>query len=98
MSGARELKVRNAQVYLLCRRARFALQCSAQTIFILTLAMSAEEGRVYSTELFDLITRGKLNIHISKHFPFTAEGVQQSQLDLLSGKSTGKLVIDISRD
>ena len=60
--------------------------------------MSAEEGRVYSAELFDLVDRGKLNIHTFKHYPFTAEGVQQSQLDLLSGKSIGKLVIDVSDD
>lgn len=74
------------------------IRCSTRFfVFILTLT-SAEEGRAYSAELFDLVSRGKLNVHISKHYPFTAEGVQQSQLDLLSGKSAGKLVIDISHD
>jgi NADPH:quinone reductase len=55
-----------------------------------------EEGRQYSTELFDLIAKGLVKLNVFKEYPFTAEGVKQSQLDLTGGKTTGKLLIKIS--
>ncbi|TBU61183.1 NAD(P)-binding protein [Dichomitus squalens] len=55
-----------------------------------------EEGRTYVTELFKLIENGTVKINIHGDYPFTAEGVQQSQKDLTGGKTTGKLLIKIS--
>ncbi len=51
-----------------------------------------EEGRTYSTELWRLIADGTLKIRIHAEYPFTAEGVQQAQKDLVGGKTVGKLV------
>jgi len=58
--------------------------------------MYTEESRFYGTQLFDLVAKGALKIKIFGHYPFTAEGVKKAQLDLTSGKTTGKLLIDIS--
>ncbi|CDO75013.1 hypothetical protein BN946_scf184965.g15 [Trametes cinnabarina] len=55
-----------------------------------------EEGRRYSTELFDLIAKGDLKIRIHAEYPFTAEGVQQAQKDLTGGKTVGKLIVKIA--
>lgn len=55
-----------------------------------------EEGRRYGSELFKLIESGVLKINIFKEYPFTAEGVQQAQKDLVGGKTTGKLVVKIA--
>jgi len=57
-----------------------------------------EEGRTYSTELFDLISKGSVKINIHKEYPFTADGVRNAQIDITSGKSTGKLIIKVSDD
>ncbi|KAI9063529.1 NAD-P-binding protein [Trametes sanguinea] len=55
-----------------------------------------EEGRRYSTELFDLIAKGELKIRIHAEYPFTAEGVQQAQKDLTGGKTVGKLIVKVA--
>jgi len=55
-----------------------------------------EEGRVFSTELFDLIAKGLVKIKVYKEYSFTAEGVKEAQLDLTGGKTVGKLVIKVS--
>lgn len=55
-----------------------------------------EEGRVYSKELFELIGQGLVKINIYKEYPFTAEGVKNAQVDITSGKTTGKLIIKVS--
>ncbi|PCH44927.1 NAD(P)-binding protein [Wolfiporia cocos MD-104 SS10] len=57
---------------------------------------TAEESRRYGTELFRLIESGELNINIHQEYPFSAEGVQQAQRDLTSGKTVGKLVVKIA--
>ncbi|EMD31877.1 hypothetical protein CERSUDRAFT_88457 [Gelatoporia subvermispora B] len=55
-----------------------------------------EESRKYGSELYSLIEQGILRINIFKEYPFTAEGVQQAQKDLVGGKTTGKLIVKIS--
>jgi NADPH:quinone reductase len=49
----------------------------------------------YGHALFDLIAKGTVKINIYKEHPFTAQGVQDAQRDLTSGKTTGKVVIKI---
>lgn len=58
--------------------------------------VTAEESLHYSTELFKLIENGTLKISIHKEYPFTAEGVAESQKDLTGGKTAGKLVIKVA--
>jgi len=58
--------------------------------------VTAEEGFHYSAELFKLIADGTLKINVHKEYPFTAEGVAESQKDLTGGKTAGKLVIKIA--
>ncbi|KZV67631.1 NAD-P-binding protein [Peniophora sp. CONT] len=54
-----------------------------------------EEKEYYSNELFKLIGDGKLKIRVHGEYPFTAEGVKAAQTDLVSGKTTGKVVIKV---
>ena len=58
--------------------------------------VTADEVEHYVTEVYDLIAKGVIKINIYKEYPFTAEGVQQAQKDLVGGKSTGKLIIDVN--
>ncbi|TFK68264.1 NAD(P)-binding protein [Pluteus cervinus] len=55
-----------------------------------------EEHRHYGHKVFDLIASGALKIQVHKEYPFTAEGVQQAQRDLVGGKTTGKLVVKVT--
>jgi len=55
-----------------------------------------EEAGAYTTELYDLIIKKLVKINVFKEYPFTAEGVKQAQLDLVGGKTTGKLLLKIS--
>ncbi|CAL1709099.1 unnamed protein product [Somion occarium] len=57
---------------------------------------TAEEGRRYVGELFDLVANEKLKVLIHKEYPFTAEGVQQAEKDLTTGKTVGKLLIKVA--
>ena len=50
----------------------------------------------YVTELFDLISRGILKINIYKAYPFSTEGIQQAQKDLVAGKTIGKVIVDVN--
>jgi len=59
---------------------------------------TAEEFRHYFTELFDLVVSQKLKVLINKVYPFSAEGVQQAEKDLTTGKTVGKLLIKLSDD
>ncbi|RPD65639.1 NAD-P-binding protein [Lentinus tigrinus ALCF2SS1-7] len=56
---------------------------------------TAEEGRTYTAELFRLIADGRLKVRIHAEVPFTAEGVQQAEKDLVGGETVGKLVIKV---
>ncbi|KAL0951871.1 hypothetical protein HGRIS_008531 [Hohenbuehelia grisea] len=60
-------------------------------------AYTPAEALYYGNKVFDLISKGVLKIHIFKEYPFTAEGVQQAQKDLTGGKTTGKVVVNLSK-
>ena len=45
-----------------------------------------------------LLESGKVGPVISKEYPFTAEGVAQSQKDMAEGRSAGKLLIKVTSD
>ncbi|KAK0547764.1 NADPH:quinone reductase [Tilletia horrida] len=55
----------------------------------------AEEHEAYSKELFDLIASGAVKINIHAGYPFTTDGVRQTQQDITSRGTSGKLVIKI---
>ncbi|KAF9005716.1 NAD(P)-binding protein [Hymenopellis radicata] len=59
-------------------------------------AFTPSEILHYTTEMYELIGRGILKINIYKEYPFTAEGVQQAQKDLVGGKTIGKLVVNVN--
>ncbi|GLB43603.1 putative zinc-binding dehydrogenase [Lyophyllum shimeji] len=54
-----------------------------------------EEAYYYGKKVFELIGDGTLKINIFKEYPFTADGVRQAQIDLVEGKTTGKLVVKV---
>jgi NADPH2:quinone reductase len=56
-----------------------------------------EESGPYFRELFDLVggSSPKLKINIHKEYPFTAASVIQSQKDLTSGLTVGKLLVKL---
>ena len=55
-----------------------------------------EESAHYGKEVFELVEKNELKIQIHKDYPFTAEGVQNAQRDLISGKTMGKLLIKVA--
>jgi NADPH2:quinone reductase len=55
-----------------------------------------EEVWTYGTKLFELIANGELNVKVHKEYEFRGKGVQDAQTDLVSGKTTGKLIIRVS--
>lgn len=57
---------------------------------------TVEEREFYGTQLFNMISKGELKINIFKDYPFSADGVRQAHLDLVGGKTTGKLVIKVA--
>ncbi|TEB38776.1 NAD(P)-binding protein [Coprinellus micaceus] len=54
-----------------------------------------EEADYYGNKLFKLVESGELKVNIFKEYPFSAEGVQDAQRDLTTGKTTGKVIIAI---
>jgi len=55
-----------------------------------------EERDRYAREVYRLVSTGEVKIHIYNEHPFTAEGVRQAQLDLVCGRSTGKVLIKVA--
>jgi len=55
-----------------------------------------EEFAYYANEIFDTYKKGGLKVTIGKEYPFTAEGVAQTQIDITSRGTIGKLVIHVS--
>ncbi|KAI0717224.1 NAD-P-binding protein [Cerioporus squamosus] len=55
-----------------------------------------KEARKWFDEVYRLVANGTLKMLIHKEYPFTAEGVQQSQRAIENGTSIGKLVIKIA--
>ena len=62
---------------------------------LLCYMSTPEEGTHYSRLFFDALSKGVLKVNVFHEYPFTAEGVQQAQTDLVGGKSAGKLIIKI---
>lgn len=62
----------------------------------LLLTIPVEERRVYGAKLFEDIEKGVVKTAIHNAYPFTAQGVQDAQRDLTSGKTTGKLIITLA--
>lgn len=56
-----------------------------------------EECNHYGSQLWPLLMDGTLKIRVHKEYPFTAEGVKEAQQDLVSGKTSGKLIVDLSK-
>lgn len=54
-----------------------------------------EEFRQYSTEYFEFLKKG-VHVEIHKEYPFTAEGVRQSQIDITGRGTIGKLLINVA--
>jgi len=59
---------------------------------------TVEERDAYAREAYRLVSSGDVKIHIFKEYSFTAEGVRQAQLDLVGGKSAGKVIIKVADD
>ncbi|GFZ46360.1 hypothetical protein JCM24511_04607 [Saitozyma sp. JCM 24511] len=55
-----------------------------------------EDFARYAKEIFDIVQKGGLKFSIHKVYPFSAEGVAQSQMDIASRTTTGKLLIHVS--
>lgn len=54
------------------------------------------EFHEYTTELFELIQSGKLDIAIHDEYPFTTEGIRQTQIDITGRGTSGKLVVKVA--
>lgn len=59
---------------------------------------TVEERDAYAQEAYRLVSNGDVKINIFKEYPFTAEGVRQAQLDLVGGKSVGKIIVKVADD
>ncbi|KAB5590501.1 NADPH2:quinone reductase [Ceratobasidium theobromae] len=51
------------------------------------------EFHQYASELFELIGAGKLDIAVHAEYPLTTEGIRQTQIDITSRGTSGKLVV-----
>ncbi|KAF8738042.1 hypothetical protein RHS02_05954, partial [Rhizoctonia solani] len=54
------------------------------------------EFHQYSSELLELIKDGKLNIAVYAEYPFTTEGIRQTQIDISGRGTSGKLLVKVS--
>ncbi|CEL53413.1 NADPH2:quinone reductase [Rhizoctonia solani AG-1 IB] len=54
------------------------------------------EFHEYTVELFDLIKNGKLDFAVHSEYPFTTEGIRQTQTDITGRGTSGKLVVKIT--
>ncbi|GAA6035547.1 hypothetical protein JCM8097_000309 [Rhodosporidiobolus ruineniae] len=57
-----------------------------------------DEFQTYSTELFDLIKQGVLDLSVHGEYPLTTEGIRQTQIDITSRKTSGKLLVKVAGD
>jgi len=57
--------------------------------------VNPEQTEHYGQVTFAPIASGAVKVNIWKEYPFTAEGVQEAQTDLVQRKSIGKLIIKI---
>ena len=59
-------------------------------------SVTPAESLHYANEVFKFIHDGRFEINIHKEYPFTAEGVADSQNDLTGRSTLGKLVIKVA--
>ena len=52
----------------------------------------------YVETFYSLVSSGAVKVKIFKEYPFTAEGVKQSQIDITGHSTIGKLLIKVSGD
>ena len=57
--------------------------------------VTPQEFDYYTQEYFRLVNEEGVKILIHKEYPFSAEGVRQSQIDITSRGTIGKLLISI---
>jgi len=57
---------------------------------------TVEELRRYSTELFELVSKGVVQPKLHGVYPFSVEGIRRTQQELSSRGTIGKLVVKIS--
>ncbi|KAI0717241.1 NAD-P-binding protein [Cerioporus squamosus] len=62
----------------------------------LMYAEDPKEARKWFDEVFRLVASGTLKMRIHKEYPFTAQGVRESQSDMMKGASVGKLLVKIA--
>ena len=58
--------------------------------------VTPDESYYYFTELVKLLQNGTIKVNLHKVYPFTAEGVRQTQIDITGRDTTGKLVVKVS--
>ncbi|CEH15471.1 nad-binding protein [Ceraceosorus bombacis] len=59
--------------------------------------LTRQELETYSAQLFDLLAKKLVKLRVHKEYPFSAEGVQQTQKDITSRATTGKLLIKVQQ-
>lgn len=55
-----------------------------------------EQSHAYTAELFDLVERGAVKVHVHKVYPFTVEDAKQTHIDITGRGTMGKLIVKIS--
>lgn len=55
-----------------------------------------EEFQQYTKELWDILDKGHLNLSVYKEYDLSTEGIRQSQEDIMSRKTSGKLLVKVA--
>ncbi|BGP44121.1 NADPH:quinone reductase [Rhodotorula kratochvilovae] len=55
-----------------------------------------EEFQTYAKELFELVQQGALQLAVHGEYPLTTEGIRQTQIDITSRKTSGKLLVKVA--
>ena len=63
---------------------------------LLNYIVTPEESGHYARELLSLVGNGTVKINIFKEYPFTTEGIQQTQRDITGRSTIGKLIVKIA--
>ena len=63
---------------------------------LLNYIVTPEESGHYARELLGLVGNGTVKINIFKEYPFTAEGIRQTQTDITGRSTIGKLIVKIA--
>ncbi len=54
-----------------------------------------DELETYTSQLWELVAQGAVKLRVHKEYPFSADGIKQSQVDITSRGTTGKLLIKV---